>query len=74
MNDELKTYTNGEVTVHWKPIMCIHAGECVRNLKTVFNPKNRPWVNMEGGSTEEIKAAIDQCPSGALSYYVNENT
>lgn len=27
---------------------------------------------MEGGSTEQIIAAVDKCPSGALSYFAND--
>lgn len=63
-----KQYTNGELTVNWDSSKCIHAAECVKNARNVFKPKDKPWVQMENGTTEEIKAAIDKCPSGALSY------
>jgi len=63
-----KKYTNGELTVNWDSSKCIHAAECVKNARKVFKPKDKPWVQMENGTTEEIKAAIDKCPSGALSY------
>lgn len=66
-----KTYTNGELTIHWDSSKCIHSGNCVRNAREVFKPKERPWVQMENGTTEEIKNAIDKCPSGALSYAFN---
>lgn len=68
----VKEYTNGEVTVVWKPDICIHSGICARGLSSVFDPKARPWVNAEGASTEAITAQIDKCPSGALSYYFND--
>lgn len=68
MKDIVKKYSNGEVTVVWKPNQCIHSTICFRGLGKVFNPQIRPWVNMEGANTEEIKAQIDKCPSGALSY------
>lgn len=64
-----KEYSNGEVTVVWQHKMCIHSKNCWKNLSAVFDPAQRPWVNMEAASTEEIKATIDKCPSGALSYY-----
>jgi uncharacterized Fe-S cluster protein YjdI len=67
-----KTYTNGEVIVHWDVSKCIHSGNCVRNLKEVFKPKEKPWVQMENGTTEQIKSAIDKCPSGALRYEENK--
>jgi len=68
-----KEYTNGEITVVWKPNTCIHSEKCWRGLVSVFNPKSKPWINIEGASTEEIIAQVDKCPSGALSWYRNED-
>jgi len=65
-------YSNGEITVVCKPDVCIHSGNCVKNLSTVFKPKERPWIQVENASSEEIMNAIDKCPSGALSYRKNE--
>lgn len=62
-----KEYSNGETTVIWQSGKCIHSGNCVQNLSTVFKPKEKPWIQMENGSTEEIIAAVSKCPSGALS-------
>ena len=67
----VKRYTNGELTVVWKPKLCIHAGECVKALPQVYNPKEKPWIKAENASTEELKAQIAKCPSGALSYELN---
>ncbi len=61
-----KTYTNGEITVIWKPGVCIHSGKCVQGLGPVFNVNARPWINMQG-SGSDVKQ-VEQCPSGALSY------
>jgi len=65
-------YTNGEVTIVWKPKLCIHSGVCVRTLPKVYRPKERPWIKIEHATTEEIKAQISKCPSGALSYFMND--
>ncbi len=62
------TYSNGEVTIVWKKELCIHSTKCWRGLHSVFQPGERPWIKPEGADTEAIKAQIDQCPSGALSY------
>lgn len=64
-----KEYSNDDVVVVWESGKCIHAAECVKNAGKVFKPKDKPWVQMENGTSEEIMAAIDKCPSGALSYY-----
>ena len=67
-----KRYTNGEITVVWKPDICIHSEICFQGLGEVFDPQKRPWVNINGASTEAIIAQVDQCPSGALSYIRNK--
>ena len=67
-----KKYNNGEITIVWQPGMCIHSEKCFHGLPGVFNPKQRPWVNVEGADTATIQTQIDQCPSGALSYFLNE--
>jgi len=68
-----KEYTNGEITVIWKPGVCIHSGNCVRGLDKVFNPKNRPWIKMYSASTDAIIQTINNCPSGALTYKRNND-
>ena len=76
MNDITKTYTNGEVTIVWKPAMCIHSTLCWKGrngLVDVFNPMVKPWINPNGANTEKIIEQIKKCPSGALSFYKNNN-
>lgn len=63
-----KKYSNDEIAVHWKPDICIHSGNCARRLLSVFNPRLKPWINMNGAQTEEIVKAVEGCPSGALSW------
>jgi uncharacterized Fe-S cluster protein YjdI len=67
----LKHYTNNDVTVVWKSDLCIHSKICWTNLKEVFNPKERPWVNIGGAATDKIIEQVRKCPSGALSYFMN---
>jgi uncharacterized Fe-S cluster protein YjdI len=62
-----RTYTNGEINVLWDSSLCTHCGECEEGLPDVFNPTARPWVNMKGGTTEDIREQVEQCPSGAIT-------
>jgi uncharacterized Fe-S cluster protein YjdI len=68
-----KRYTNGEVTVVWQPALCTHSCLCWQELPSVFNPGKRPWIDMQGSSTEKLIEQIKKCPSGALTYYINNN-
>ena len=72
MSKETLKYTNDEVTVIWKPKVCIHSTICWKGLIEVFNPNERPWIKMDGATTEKIIEQVRRCPSGALSYYLNE--
>ena len=73
MKDIKKEYTNGEVTIVWKPDQCIHSGNCFRGLNEVFNPQKRPWVSPDGTTSQKIIDQIKRCPSGALSYFMNKD-
>jgi len=67
-----KKYSNDEITILWKPKTCIHAAECVKALPKVYNPKENPWIKIENATTDELKAQIGKCPSGALSFSEKE--
>ncbi len=75
LNNLTKTYTNGEVTVVWKPGLCIHSTVCWKaatGLPEVFDPRKRPWINIEGATTFRIVNQVNKCPSGALSFFYND--
>jgi uncharacterized Fe-S cluster protein YjdI len=66
-----KTYSNNDITVIWKPDMCIHSTKCWKASLAVFNPNRKPWIDMSGGTTDEIIKIVNNCPSGALSFKKN---
>jgi uncharacterized Fe-S cluster protein YjdI len=66
-----KKYSNGDITIVWKPDSCIHSALCWRGLTGVFNPKKRPWIDMEGADSDAMIAQVEKCPSGALSWFRN---
>ena len=67
LKDRTLRYSNGEITVLWKPGKCIHSGICSAGLPLVFQPSERPWVKIEGATSDEIVKQVSNCPSGALS-------
>jgi uncharacterized Fe-S cluster protein YjdI len=76
MKDITKHYSNGEVTIVWKPALCIHSKICwqaATGLPEVFHPATRPWITPETSNTERIIEQVEKCPSGALSFFLNGN-
>ena len=67
-----KEYTNGAFTVVWEAEKCIHSTICVKGLPEVFQPKEKPWIKMHAFETDNIVNQVKQCPSGALSFYMND--
>jgi len=70
MSQQTHKYSNGEITVVWKPGICQHSTICWKGLIEVFDPRNRPWIKMDGATTERIIEQVKKCPSGALSYFL----
>lgn len=64
---ETLEYSNGEITIIWKPKLCIHSAICVKTLPKVYDPKARPWIHTENATTRELIDQVAKCPSGALS-------
>lgn len=68
----VKEYKDDTITVVWKPQICIHSEKCFHGLPEVFDPNAKPWVNMEGAASDRIAEQVKHCPSGALSFYHND--
>ena len=68
---KIKEYSNGEVTVVWEVEKCIHSAICVKELPNVFDPEGRPWISIDAASSDALVNQVKQCPSGALSFYMN---
>ena len=73
MRSVTKKYTNGEVTVVWKSELCSHSAICFNGLPEVFDPRKRPWITPENSATEKIIDQVKKCPSGALTYKMNDD-
>jgi uncharacterized Fe-S cluster protein YjdI len=71
MDRVTKEYTNGEITVVWKPKLCDHSAVCISELPMVFDSLNRPWIHMDKAPTSDIQRVVDRCPTAAISWYLN---
>ncbi|MDZ4745798.1 MAG: (4Fe-4S)-binding protein [bacterium] len=62
-----KHYSNGDVTIVWKPDLCQHSARCFRTLPEVFNPRVNPWIKPDGTESQVLISVVSSCPSGALT-------
>ncbi len=70
----IKEYKTEGITVIWKPRKCIHSEVCVKELPQVYKPNDKPWIVPENASASDLRSQIDQCPSGALTYRLEEGS
>jgi CDGSH-type Zn-finger protein len=67
-SDKRESHVGQHITIHDNRGICSHAGYCTDNLKSVFKLGEEPWIDPDGAKAHEIIDTIKQCPSGALSY------
>ncbi len=68
--DEKMHYVGKHITIHDNRGICSHAGFCASLLPQVFHG-GEPWIDPDVEAVERIKEVIELCPSGALSYSLN---
>ena len=61
-----KSFVGEGVTVSFDNDVCEHSGNCVKGLGSVFDTKQKPWINPDGASADDVIAQVARCPSGAL--------
>lgn len=66
--DKVKKYPKEDIQIIWDAKKCIHSGKSAKGLSAVFKPKDRPWIQPDNASKQEIIDQIEKCPSGALSW------
>ena len=69
----VKEYKTDDLTIIWKPQTCVHAAICVSKLPEVYKPNDKPWINPENANSKVLIEQINACPSGALTYKLNNN-
>jgi len=72
--DRLDTYQGKNITIHDNRSICAHAGYCTEDLSTVFRHRQDPFVDPDGADIAEIIKVVNKCPSGALSYTLEDES
>lgn len=66
-------YVGHGITIHDNRHLCAHAGKCTEGLSSVWRMGREPWIDPDGAGAKSIIAVIEQCPSGALSYSIDQS-
>ena len=69
--DGRRDYVGKAITIHDNRGLCAHAGVCTERLSSVWRMGMKPWIDPDGANVEAIIETIGACPSGALSYSVD---
>jgi uncharacterized Fe-S cluster protein YjdI len=67
-----REYPRDEIRVQWYASRCIHSAACIRALPGVFDPRRRPWIDVQAASPDAIADAVVRCPTGALQFIRND--
>jgi CDGSH-type Zn-finger protein len=67
---EVEVYQGEKITILFDRYLCMGAGYC-GELEAVFGTHDAPLYEPDAAPVEEIIATIKKCPSGALSYIIN---
>ncbi len=70
--DKRETYRGPSIAIHDNRGICAHAGHCTDGLAAVFKSGAEPWIDPDGAKIEAIIQTIRRCPSGALSYALDD--
>ncbi|MFW9996256.1 MAG: CDGSH iron-sulfur domain-containing protein [Candidatus Odinarchaeota archaeon] len=69
--DKTIEYAGTNITIIDNSGVCSSSSKCTDNVPEVFKSGQKPWIHPDG--TDDIRKlvkAIEQCPSGALSYKI----
>ena len=68
MKSRIYTFESEQIIVHWDYHRCIHVEACIQSLPAVFDRYRRPWIDPSQATADEVAAACERCPTGALHY------
>ncbi len=69
-----QSYEGAKITIHDNRAICAHAGLCTEGLPNVWRMGQEPWIDADAATVDDVIRVIKSCPSGALSYTLEEET
>jgi len=69
---KVDVYKGKNITINDNRGICAHIGRCTDELPSVFRLKTEPWIDPDAEDKDTIIKTIRKCPSGALSYFIDE--
>jgi len=69
--DKRDDYKGKKITIHDNRSICAHSGFCTDGSPKVFKMGKEPWIDPDAEEAEAIIKTIKKCPSGALSYTID---
>lgn len=66
MSAKVSTYQGQKVHITYEKSLCIHAAECGRGSKQMFEGGRSPWCDPDQVDAALAVAIVDRCPTGAL--------
>ncbi len=72
---DAKAYDDEKITVYYDRYLCKHIGKCTNGYPEIFDSGRVPWIELKNETNlDKLIEVIKKCPSGALSYKLeNEN-
>ncbi|HEX6392093.1 MAG TPA: ferritin-like domain-containing protein [Acidimicrobiales bacterium] len=70
--DRRDTYKGVSITVFDNRGICQHSGYCTDRIPAAFRVDKEPFVAASGARADEIIRAVRACPSGALSFAIED--
>lgn len=68
MKSRIFRFESEDIIVSWDYVRCIHVEACIRGLPAVFDRHRRPWIDPSLATADDVAAACEACPTGALHY------
>ncbi|MGF1468414.1 MAG: CDGSH iron-sulfur domain-containing protein [Sandaracinaceae bacterium] len=66
MTELVSTYEGQALTIVYDRRLCIHAAECGRGSKKLFDATKDPWCDPDAVPVDKAAEIVSRCPTGAL--------